>query len=267
MPGFEFRYRLSGGRPTIGRYVLKNAETIRRGDMVNLEGGEPELAATGDADLIGVVQGPAGNGAPTAILAITDADAVYGVEDRNARTKGATLDLAGLTGVQGVGESVNAEFVVVLDCTAQQETLVRINVGRHHSTAAETRQGLTGGELNAAIARDIVRCYSERLGRGPTKARAFYRDDVVVVVLQDAMTPAERSLAASGRADAVINVRDAFHELMRADFVASIERLTGCKVAAFLSANHVDPDVAAEIFILDQPVPGQPAALGSSGMA
>jgi uncharacterized protein YbcI len=267
MPGFEFRYRLSGGRPTIRRFVRKDAATIGRGDMTNLEGSEADLAATGDVDLIGAVASLAGEGSPTAVLVITDADAVYGVEDRSGRLKGATLDLTGLTGVQGVGDSLNAEFLVVLDCTAYEETLVHINAGRHYATLLEERVGLTGGELNAAIARDVVRHHMRHRGRGPTKARAFYRDDVVVVVLQEAMTPAERSLAATGRADAVRDVRDAFQEIMRADLVASIERLTGCKVQALMSANNVDPDSAAEVFILDRPVPSQPAAFESSGAA
>ncbi|HSO98414.1 MAG TPA: hypothetical protein VLP43_05640 [Solirubrobacteraceae bacterium] len=29
-----------------------------------------------------------------------------------------------------------------------------------------------------------------------------------------------------------------------------MERLTGCKVLAFISGNHLDPDVACELFIL-----------------
>jgi uncharacterized protein YbcI len=38
---------------------------------------------------------------------------------------------------------------------------------------------------------------------------------------------------------------------MEADFRAVVERLTGQKVLAFLSAHHIEPDVAAAIFILD----------------
>jgi hypothetical protein len=33
-----------------------------------------------------------------------------------------------------------------------------------------------------------------------------------------------------------------------------IERLTGCKMLAFMSSNSLDPDVAAELFLLDRPV-------------
>ena len=38
---------------------------------------------------------------------------------------------------------------------------------------------------------------------------------------------------------------------MREDAIAKIEELTGRKVAAFMSANHIDPDLAAEVFVLE----------------
>ncbi len=41
---------------------------------------------------------------------------------------------------------------------------------------------------------------------------------------------------------------------MEADFRAAVERITGQKVLAFIGGNHIDPDVAAELFILDGPV-------------
>jgi hypothetical protein len=52
-----------------------------------------------------------------------------------------------------------------------------------------------------------------------------------------------------------------------ADFRAAVERLTGRKVLAFISGNHMEPDIAAELFtILDarfEPEPAQPAAICS----
>jgi hypothetical protein len=38
---------------------------------------------------------------------------------------------------------------------------------------------------------------------------------------------------------------------MRPELIAIVERLTGRKVAAFMSANHVDPEVAVETFVLE----------------
>ena len=38
---------------------------------------------------------------------------------------------------------------------------------------------------------------------------------------------------------------------MREDAIASVEQLTGRKVTAFMSANHIEPDLAAELFVLE----------------
>ena len=259
MPGFEFRYRISGKPATVKTFVLKNTETLSRGDMLNLEEDKLELGATGDTGLVGAaletLDGEAGT---TSIQVIVDADAVYGVEDPRARQTGATLDLNGPTGAQRLGPSVNADFVVDVDSSADQETLVRINGGRHHAQAAtgERPERLVGGQLNAAIARTVVRYHAEHLGRGPTKAHAFHRDNLIVVVLEDVMTQAERSLVDGGRADAVLHTRQAFEDIMRAYLRSSVERMTGCNVRAFMSANDVERDLAAELFVLDRPVPG-----------
>jgi hypothetical protein len=37
---------------------------------------------------------------------------------------------------------------------------------------------------------------------------------------------------------------------MQSDCVVAIEALTGRTVAAFMSTNHIDPDLAAEVFVL-----------------
>ena len=120
-------------------------------------------------------------------------------------------------------------------------------------TAAGKR--LAGGELNAAISREIVKLYTRFFGRGPTKARSFFRDDTIVVVLEDVMTSAERNLMKAGNPDPVGELRRAFQEAIRPAMTETIERLTGCRVRAFMSGNVTDPDMACEVFVCDGPVP------------
>jgi uncharacterized protein YbcI len=48
-------------------------------------------------------------------------------------------------------------------------------------------------------------------------------------------------------------MRFAFQETMERELVAGVEKITGQKVLAFLSSNHIDPDIAVETFILDRP--------------
>lgn len=130
--GFRFRYRLGGGQPTIMKLKCKDTETLSKGDLVNLESGEIDLAATADANLVGVVlETKAGTDSTTEFLVIVDGDAVYGVYDANARDAGATLDIAGATGAQTVAASSNKEFVVVARSSAAEETLVMINNDAH----------------------------------------------------------------------------------------------------------------------------------------
>lgn len=138
MAGFRFSYRLNGGAPTVQTFFTKDTETLTRGDIANLESGEIDLGATADTNLVGaIMQTAAGTDSTTEYQVITDDDAVYSVVDNNARVVGATLDLTGATGAQGLTTSSNKEFVVVAPSTATQETLVKINVGKHFKNKAQ----------------------------------------------------------------------------------------------------------------------------------
>jgi uncharacterized protein YbcI len=110
------------------------------------------------------------------------------------------------------------------------------------------------GRLAAAISTAVVHVFSDHTGRGPTKARTTIDGETVVVILQDSMTTAERSLVDAGRDAEVLQLRRTFQETMRDDLVAVVERLTATSVEVFMSANHIAPDTAAEIFLLDSKV-------------
>ena len=132
MAGFDFAFRESGGAPTIVDLIFKDTETLSKGDMVNLEVGQLDLAATADARLLGVaLETKAGTTAVSRLKVIIDADAVYSVVDNNARLLGATLDVAGATGAQAVAASSNKEFLVARESSATEPTLVKFNVGKH----------------------------------------------------------------------------------------------------------------------------------------
>ena len=110
------------------------------------------------------------------------------------------------------------------------------------------------GRIAAAISTAVVHVFSEHTGRGPTRARTTIDGTTVVVILQDGMTKAERSLVEAGKHAEVLQLRRSFQETMRDDLVAVVERLTAARVNAFMSANHIKPDTAAEIFLLDSKV-------------
>ena len=95
------------------------------------------------------------------------------------------------------------------------------------------------------------------MGRGPVTATTFHYGNVLVTLMNEVLTHAEKSLARSDQVDAVNHIRRLFQETMEADFREAVERLTGRKVLVFISGNQIDPDVAAEVFVLDGP-PGKP---------
>ncbi len=102
----------------------------------------------------------------------------------------------------------------------------------------------------SSISTHVVRVMSEYTGRGPTKARTSINGDVVSVLMRDTLTKGERSLVADGRAQLVLDMRKAFQMTMREDLIAGVERIMGREVIAFMSDNHIDPDFAAETFVL-----------------
>jgi uncharacterized protein YbcI len=121
------------------------------------------------------------------------------------------------------------------------------------------REELPDRRLNAAIASAVVRIHSKHVGRGPTKAQSFYRNNVVVVTMEHALTRAELTLVADGNERLVRAMRRELQHAMRDELIGAVETITGAKVIAFMSDNHVDPDLAAEVFVLDAPVAAGPA--------
>jgi uncharacterized protein YbcI len=112
---------------------------------------------------------------------------------------------------------------------------------------------LGGGRRNAAISNAAVRIHREYLRRGPQHARTTIVGDLVVVMLHDALTPAERRLVDVGQAADVIRVRQTLQDTMRGDLVAAVEQLTGRRVLASMTANHIDPDLTCRILVLAPP--------------
>jgi uncharacterized protein YbcI len=115
-------------------------------------------------------------------------------------------------------------------------------------SAAEARR--RHGEALTAISDGLVALLKEFYGRGPTQAKSYYQDDLVVCVLRGGYTQVEQTLRDGGRGSAVIEQRMQFQELMRERFETVIEKATGRKVIGFMSGNQQEPDLMCEVFIL-----------------
>jgi uncharacterized protein YbcI len=103
----------------------------------------------------------------------------------------------------------------------------------------------------AMISTSSVQLLHEYTGRGPTKAKTLINEDLVTVILADTLTKGEQRLVDEGLHDRVIQLRHDFQMVMREDLVDIVERNLDRKVIAFMSQNHIDPDLAVESFVLD----------------
>ena len=106
------------------------------------------------------------------------------------------------------------------------------------------------GDVLTAISDGMVALLKEFYGRGPTRTKSYYADDLVVCVLRGGFSRVEQTLLEGGRGAAVIQQRMEFQELMRERFEEVIERATGRRVIGFMSGNQQHPDMMCEVFIL-----------------
>jgi len=107
------------------------------------------------------------------------------------------------------------------------------------------------GDVLTAISDGLVALLKEYYGRGPTQAKSYFQDDLVVCVLRGGFSRVEETLLEGGRGSAVIEQRMEFQELMRDRFEEVVETATERKVIGFMSGNQQDPDLMCEVFILD----------------
>jgi len=111
-----------------------------------------------------------------------------------------------------------------------------------------------GDSVQAQLSNAVVRIMREYTGRGPTRARTVLDDDVVVVLCEETLTKGERVLAESGEGQSVVGMRRSYQQAMRRDLVTAVEKLTERRVRGFMSDQLVDPDMCAEVFVLEPAV-------------
>jgi len=105
-------------------------------------------------------------------------------------------------------------------------------------------------DVLTAISDGMVALLKEFYGRGPTRTKSYYEDDLVVCVLRGGFSRVEQTLLEGGRTAAVIQQRVEFQELMRERFESVIQHATGRQVIGFMSGNQQHPDMMCEVFIL-----------------
>ena len=112
------------------------------------------------------------------------------------------------------------------------------------------RTPLSHGDVLTAISDGMVALMKDFYGRGPTRTKTYYEDDLVVCLLRGGFSRVEQTLLEGGRGTSVIQQRMEFQEVMRERFQEVIKRATGRRVIGFMSGNQQHPDIMCEVFIL-----------------
>lgn len=111
--------------------------------------------------------------------------------------------------------------------------------------------GQSSGERLAAVSNAVVGLLRAGYGRGPTKAKSYMLDDIVLVVMEDILTTVEQTLIAHDRQALVREVRLTYQAAETDRFVDAVERIMDRKVLAHHTQVTFNPDMAFEIFVLD----------------
>lgn len=111
----------------------------------------------------------------------------------------------------------------------------------------------SGNSLRAAISREMVKAMKTYYGKGPTKAKSYFFDDLLFVVMRGGETPGEQTLLEAGHSDEVRSFRQRFENVMGDRLVGTIEQLTERKVLTYQSQVLFDPFIVIEIFVFNQP--------------
>ena len=116
--------------------------------------------------------------------------------------------------------------------------------------AAEER----GQGLLARLSNEMVRAQKQFFGKGPTEAKSYMLDDLLLIVMRGGLTTAEKTMLEFGRPDQVREFRQLFENEMTERLTSMVEELTGRKVVNYQSQVMFDPDIVVEMFVFDSPV-------------
>jgi uncharacterized protein YbcI len=113
------------------------------------------------------------------------------------------------------------------------------------------------GEMLATISNGLVHLHRQYYGKGPTKAKTYAMNDLVLCLLRGGLTPVERTLIDQGAAEVVHTMRSSFQDVMEGEFRAVVEAATGRNVDVYMSQMHPN-GIAVEIFMME-PLDGPPS--------
>ena len=136
------------------------------------------------------------------------------------------------------------------------------------SVMAERRDDLDvddGCGMLARLSNEMVRAQKKYFGKGPTKAKSYMLDDLLLIVMRGGMTTAEKTMLDFGQEDLVRQFRQLFENEMTERLTGMVEDITGRKVIGYQSQIIFEPDIVIEIFIFDEPAGADARAATGTG--
>lgn len=115
---------------------------------------------------------------------------------------------------------------------------------------ADGRSAAPGGVT--AISREPVQVLRRFCGRGPTKARSFLNHDYAMCVMEDVLTPAERTLIEAGSRTQVLDSRRALMDAIRDEIAAVLGRHTGQRISRLVMHTDVDLDLTVVLSLFER---------------
>jgi uncharacterized protein YbcI len=105
----------------------------------------------------------------------------------------------------------------------------------------------------AAVSEAVSRLFLDKFGKGPVHAETFVNGDLVVTLMRDVFTVAERTMIADGKADSVLTTRMLWQQATAQMFKSAIAEVTGRTVLTVISGFELTDEVATEVFVLGSP--------------
>lgn len=114
----------------------------------------------------------------------------------------------------------------------------------------------------AQLSNEMVRVMKRSFGKGPTSAKSYMLDDLLIVVMRGGMTTAEQTMKDLNQEDRVREFRQTFENEMADHLSARVAEITGRKVVTYQSQVMFDPDMIVEMFVFEDQAPEEPSEGG-----
>jgi uncharacterized protein YbcI len=123
-------------------------------------------------------------------------------------------------------------------------------------TPEESRAAEAAPSPLLTISNETVQLYKQAFGRGPTNVRTLFADpDTLVILLEDALTPAERTLLDVGAGEQLREFRQVIQEALEPAVRSLLERTLGRGTRAFIAGIDPGQATAAHVITLEPAAP------------